>query len=149
KLSLEHLGDLRPIAEVFEFRSGLNLAHHADIVSDADAGEDLPLLIEGRAVQRGNLAVELITHKARVDESRLIRAGDVLVRAIASPGDERLNVAELPPELAPACAASTVVVLTPRPGITDEQRRVAVQYLGSSLAMRVVRAMGTGGPNVA
>jgi hypothetical protein len=79
----------------------------------------------------------------------LLRAGDLLVRSIASPVSERLVLAEWPSEAPDACAASTVLVLRPREDVTSEQLRVARQYLTSRLAMEVVRAMSGGSPNVA
>jgi hypothetical protein len=82
------------------------------------------------------------------DEDRRLQRGDVLVRALASPGAERLAIAEWPADAPDACAASSVVVLRPRADVTAEQIGVAVQFLRSHLAMRVVRAMGSGGPHI-
>jgi hypothetical protein len=144
KLSLEHLGELRRLDEVFEIRSGLNIAQEKHRVVDVEAKDDLPLLIEGRSIRRGSIAWDSARYRVQAGGRWLLHPGDVLVRALVSPTDERLTVAECPADAPCACAASTVVVLRPQPEVTPEQIRVAVQYLTSRLAMRVVQAMSHG-----
>jgi hypothetical protein len=145
KLSLEHLGELKRLEEVFDVQVGLNAALEKHRLVDVETGGDAPLLIEGRSIRRGTIAWDLARYRAKTNNQWLLRPGDVLVRALAAPSDERLTVAEFPDAMPPACAASTVVILRPRLEVTPEQIRVAVQYLSSRLAMRVVRALGGGG----
>jgi len=149
KTSLEHLGDLRPIQEIFEFRTGLNVASEPSLVSEPGSEHNLPRLLEGSHIRNGSIAWDSVGRCARVDEPLLLKAGDVLVRSVTSGRDDRLDVAEFSDEMPAACAASTVIVLRPRKTVTPDQRRVAIQYLSSRLAMRVVHALGAGGPQIA
>ncbi|CAN5620251.1 hypothetical protein BH24ACT26_BH24ACT26_15810 [soil metagenome] len=136
KQALASFGQTRPIGELFEVHTGVHL-------SIAQTHEDVSLvpLIEGRDIGPTRIDLERATKRVPAIPDKLIRPGDLLVRAIVGPNSERLTVVEAPFGIEDAVAAHSVLVLRPKVELDADVRKFVRAFLSSPVAMSVVKAL--------
>ncbi len=140
---LSAFGDARPLESLVERQATIPLVRPRRGQSDetpVDRG-GTPV-IEGRAISVDGIDHDLIRTSAVVDSRLLLAAGDICMREIASPENRTFPVVELGEADLPLVASNRVLVLRPKPELSDVERRLLLTFLRSQRFRELLAAEG-------
>lgn len=145
KEELSNFGQMVPMHELFELPGpAVHLARDAEALSNEPNGDAVRVL-SGRDIRRdGTIAPADETSRwAPVALDRQLCRDDILMPAIFRGSDAGgFTVASVTEADLPVAASHNVMVLRPRSSLTESGRLLALLYLRSPLARRVVVSVG-------
>lgn len=137
-----HFGELRRLDKLVDIHRGLM----------PDSKEDLPRgsstrgvpFIEPRDIRLdGTLVPQDTRYRIEVPPKDRLESGDICLRGIVT-HSERMAVVEVTEDMLPLAAASGVLILRPKPRMTDEDRELLLAYLRSKRALELLRVQIVG-----
>ncbi|MGW7825037.1 hypothetical protein ACWGLF_45160 [Streptomyces puniciscabiei] len=137
---LAGFGSLTTLGELYETVPRIDMAVHSHWISSEEQPGAVRLL-GGRDVRRdGSIALPGDdSHWVKAPPEYLLRPGDLILREIPGPHDPPgLIVAEVTEQDLPAAPSHRTVALRPRAATTPQQISLAVQFLRTPLADRLV-----------
>ncbi|WP_259219790.1 hypothetical protein [Salinibacter ruber] len=157
---VEKLGEIKPLEELFELKIGRPPTNYVgseeEVELDSEAvseTQDGVPVIEGRDVRAdGSLShddTRRQVRRSKVEKSGLLKLqdGDICIRRVS--GSKTGVVAgEVEQHMTPLVSSHNVVVLRPKAGTTQEDRKVVLQYLRSKTAARYLRAKELGAGHI-
>ncbi len=143
KEDLAQLGSLQSLGDLVEVKRGIHSLLDKNLLIDADENRGV-VLVEGRDIKAdGIVECDAPRYRALIPEERLLRPGDICIRAIQG-NQNRLVCAMVGEEMEAATTSHTVILLRPRPDLTTHQRDFLLAYLRSSACLEFLKARGLG-----
>ncbi|MBL7501035.1 hypothetical protein I6A84_12010 [Frankia sp. CNm7] len=142
--AVRSLGDTTALGDAFDLPEPSILAQRAAregrLAREGDPGA--VRVVTGRDLTReGRISpADEYSKWAVLAPNRFLRPGDILLRETVARGDLRMPVVEVTEDDLPLAASGTVIVLRPRAGLDERDRVVAVHYLRSRMARRLIDA---------
>lgn len=135
---LENLGSTAPLQQLADVQLGVHRALHSDRLGSGI------LLLRGRDLSRdGRITYDEESDRIQATDDELLRAGDILIRAIQDLNrQDTLVVARVSEEDLPCAADHRLIVVRPRQDMDHTDEEFLLAFLRSPAAAARIRAQG-------